>query len=178
MKTDYILQTAEELRLAYGGAGPDEVCRREGIILLYSPMGNSARCCKGFILMEPASGNVAITVNSELSGFLQRAVLYHELSHYFLHVKTGMQQSFLDFLGAGAAAGMEYEADLLAAELLIDDEAFLELAAEGTDFFSAAAGLNVPAEYLGLKLELLKKKGLKVPESPVLSEGGVLSRCS
>ena len=44
------------------------------------------------------------------------------------------------------------------------------------DFFAAAGELGVPEEYLGLKLELLKKKGWSVPDSPVLSEGGVLSR--
>jgi len=178
MKTDHILKTAGEYRAAYGDAEPEEVCRREDIILLYFPMGDDRFCCKGFILQEPAGGHVAITVNSDLGYFLQRAVLYHELAHYFLHVKTGMQQSFQDFRNTDAAAGMEYEADLLAAELLIPDSRFMELAEEGADFFTAAGELGVPEEYLGLKLELLKKKGFAVPESPVLSEGGVLSRCS
>ena len=178
MKTDYILEKAQELKTEYGNLDPEEVCRREDIILLYSPMGTDSLCCKGFILKEPTGGHVAITVNAELGYFMRRAVLYHELAHYFLHVKTGMQQSFQDFRNTDAAAGMEYEADLLAAELLIPDSRFLELAEEGADFFTAAGEFGVPEEYLGLKLELLKKKGFAVPESPVLSEGGVLSRCS
>lgn len=60
----------------------------------------------------------------------------------------------------------EYEANLFAAELLIDDNELLDLLNDNEkSFFGVAKELYVPAELLDFKFHILKNKGyhLKAP---------------
>jgi len=63
----------------------------------------------------------------------------------------------------------EYEANLFAAELLIDDKELLKLL-NGSDksFFGVAKELYVPAELLDFKFRILKNKGYHL-EAPYIS---------
>ncbi|MBR6921091.1 MAG: rhamnulokinase, partial [Clostridia bacterium] len=56
---------------------------------------------------------------------------------------------------------MEKDANLFAAELILDDSDVLEALKYADSFFSAAAALYVPAELFEYKLRLLRSKGYK-----------------
>ena len=64
---------------------------------------------------------------------------------------------------------MEYEANIFAAELLLDDSDVLDGLNCDQSFFQAASSLNVPAEILDFKFRTLKWKGYKVIDAPFYS---------
>lgn len=61
----------------------------------------------------------------------------------------------------------EKDANLFAAELLLEDKEVLEVLNRDTTFFSAAAMLLVPAELLDFKFRVMKWKGFKMIEPPI-----------
>ena len=107
---------------------------------------------------------------------MQKIILIHELSHYFLHVSTGLAGAFQDFSAFDEAAAEEYEANLLTAEFLISDDQVEELLNEGCDFFECAARLSVPAELLDFKLRLMREKGAAIAEAPIAALGTFMQR--
>ena len=62
---------------------------------------------------------------------------------------------------------MEKDANLFAAEFLLEDDAVLELLNGDNAFFSAASALYVPIELLDFKFRVMKRKGYKLMEQPV-----------
>ena len=68
----------------------------------------------------------------------------------------------------------EYEANLFAAELLIDDDELLELLnQEDKSFFEMASELYVPAGLLDFKFRVLKNKGYHI-DAPYIVNGDFL----
>ena len=64
----------------------------------------------------------------------------------------------------------EYEANVFAAELLIDDNELLGLLNDSdSSFFSVAKKLCVPAELLDFKFRVLKNKGYRI-EPPYIAQ--------
>ena len=175
MRTSYIIKTGKELNETYGiPAGVKDICREEGILLLEYPMGNGPEDCKGFLIKS--NGKVAITVNADLSPEMRQIVRYHELGHYFLHVKTGMMEAVHDGTVYDRVQEAELEANMLAAELQISDTAVTEAFREYSDFFRAASALSVPAELLDFKMRLMRHKGYALPDAPLFTAGGYLAK--
>lgn len=69
---------------------------------------------------------------------------------------------------------MEKEANLFAAELLLDDQKVLDALNGDTTFFSAAAALYIPAELLDFKFRVMKWKGYKLIEPPINARNNFL----
>ena len=68
----------------------------------------------------------------------------------------------------------EYEANLFAAELLIDEKELLEfLNDDDMSFFGVASELSVPADLLDFKFRVLKHKGYRI-EPPYIANGKML----
>ncbi len=174
MKLESMIRISEAIRSSYDLSDPASLCKELGIRLLHYPMGETAGSCKGFIV--EFDGAVAITVNSDLGAVTQKLITFHELSHYFLHIRTGLCKMLQDCSVCDSASDMEYEANLLTAELMLEDDAVLSLLSEGTDFFDAAASLNVIPELLDFKLRLLRAKGARIPQAPLASTGIFLRR--
>jgi len=72
------------------------------------------------------------------------------------------------------ATPTEYEANIFAAELLIDDDELLELLNdEDKSFFDVARELYVPADLLDFKFRVLKHKGYRI-QVPYIAYGDFL----
>ena len=69
---------------------------------------------------------------------------------------------------------MEKEANLFAAEYILEDQKVFEVLNRDTTFFSAAAALYVPAELLDFKFRLMKWKGYKLTEPPISARSNFL----
>jgi len=59
---------------------------------------------------------------------------------------------------------------------LLSDDAVLELLSEDLSFFGAASLLGVPAELLDFKFRVLKRKGYKVIDPPLLAQANFLKK--
>ena len=109
----------------------------------------------------------------DLPEIVQRYILAHELGHAVLHGSGGFS-TFHDTALYDESSAAEKEANLFAAELLMDDEKVLEEINNDGTFFTAAAMLNVPMELLDFKFRMMKWKGYKLVEPPVTSRNNFL----
>jgi len=69
---------------------------------------------------------------------------------------------------------MEKDANLFAAELLLDDQKVLEILNQDSSFFAAASSLMVPPELLDFKFRVMKWKGYKLIEPPINARSNFL----
>lgn len=171
-----ISKEVERLCKKYGERDPFMLCRLLGISLVFAPMGTQPSDCKGFYLHH--SRKQVIVLNENLSEGLQRIILAHELGHAILHRKATGLKSFHDFVLFDETSAYEYQANIFAADLLLEDQQVLSLLNDDLSFFQAAANLSVPAELLDFKFRILKRKGCQVVDPPFVSSSTFLKTFS
>lgn len=172
MTVDYICREVERLKRKFHETDPFKLCDAMGIILLYAPMGTYPGACKGFFLAQ--SRKRSITVNSDLPEAIQRIIVTHELGHAVLHAKAVGVNAFHDFELFDSTSFMEYEANIFAAEFLMDDDDVLEKLNEDISFVGAASLLRVPPELLDFKFRLMKRNGYKLIDPPLMANANFL----
>lgn len=175
MTISFISSEVNILAEKYGERSPSGLADEMGVIVRYEPMGGNENSCKGFFMA--LFGKRLITINSDLPEATQQLVLAHELGHAVLHgCKAGLH-TFRDFSLLETKTKLEYEANLFAAELLLDDVEVTKTLREENSFFAAAKHLEVPAELLDFKLRILRHKGISM-DSPILSRSDFLKDIS
>ena len=113
-------------------------------------------------------------LNNRVSETVQRILLAHELCHDRLHRDIAMLKGFQEIELFDMTLPTEYEANLFAAELLIDDSELLELLNDDDkSFFGVARELYIPADLLDFKFRVLKHKGYRI-EAPYITNGSFL----
>ena len=166
-----ISSSVEKLKRKYDDTDPFRLCKAMGIHLLFEPLGLHPEAIKGFFL---ESNRIrTITVNSDLPEVIQKIIVAHELCHATNHRNSGLQ-TFHEVTLFDQTSALERDANLFAAELLLDDRAVLETLNRDTTFFSAAAALYVPVELLDFKFRVMKWKGYKLIESPITARSNFL----
>lgn len=171
MICDEIVKSVKKLKRRYREDNLFELCRNIGILLLPQPFGTQKGAIMGFFLEQRRIKT--ITYNSDLSDDLQKIIVGHELGHSVLHARSGVH-AFHDVGLFDVSSRFEKEANLFAAEFLLDDDEVLETLAQGGDFFSAAAILRVPMELLDFKFRIMKWKGYDVAEPPIMAQSNFL----
>lgn len=166
-----ISEAVARLVKKYDERDPFRLCRVMGIKLLFQPLGNDPDSIKGFFL--ECKRIRTITVNSDLPEVIQRIIVAHELCHANCHRKSGIH-AFHDVAMFDQTSTLEKDANLFAAELLLEDQKVLEALNQDTTFFTAAASLFVPAELLDFKFRVMKWKGYKLIEPPIRALGNFL----
>ena len=166
-----ICDAVKRLKRKYSESDPFRLCRDMGIVLLFQPLGTAPDAIKGFYLESKRIKT--ITVNSDLPRVIQKIIVTHELGHAELH-RTNELCAFHDVAMFDESSMMEKEANLFAAEFLMDDKDVLSALNRDTTFFSAAAMLRVPAELLDFKFRVMKWKGYKMVEPPISSSSTFL----
>jgi len=174
MSIEFISDEVRRVRLKYDETDPVRLAGAMGILLLNEPMGHSPDACKGFYFCQ--SRTQVITVNSNLPDELRRIILSHELGHAVLHSKAVGVKAFHDFRLFDETSVYEYEANIFAADFLMDDDKVLALLNGDISFFGAAAELCVPPELLDFKFRVLKRKGYKVIDPPIHARGDFLKK--
>lgn len=174
VNSDTISQIVKKLKSKYKEHDPLELCRSMKILISMMPMGTLEGSCKGFFISR--GRKKIITLNSDLQPALLRIIAAHELGHAVLHGSTFGLSAFHDFGFWGMAAQQEYEANIFAAELLLEDEDVLDRLNDDITFFQAAAELQVPPELLDFKFRILKKKGYQIIDPPLMATGNFLKR--
>ncbi len=112
-----------------------------------------------------------LIINGNLSEQLQRIVCAHELGHALLHKRLcGSQGHMLEFELFDIKNQLEYDANLFAANLLLDEEDLLSLSKQEYDIVSIARMMNSNVNLVLLKLAEMKKQDecipLRMPELP------------
>lgn len=163
-----ICEAVRRLKKEYDETDPFRLCKAMGVLLLFRPMGRHETAIKGFSMK--CKRIRSITVNSDLPEIIQKIIVAHELGHAMLH-ETSSVQAFHEVSLFDQSSDMEREANLFAAEYLMEDEEVLDFLNQDTTFFGAAAALRVPIEMLDFKFRLMKWKGYKLVEPPIRARG-------
>lgn len=167
-----IVEAVKKLKFHYKEDDPIKLCEAMGIKLLRSCLGTGDNAIKGFFLEHRRIKT--ITVNDDLPEILQRVIIAHEIGHSVLHRKNGIY-AFHDVGLFNQSGRLEQEANLFAAELMLEDREVFELLNEDHTFFSIAAELSVPVELLDFKYRTMKWKGYKMVEPPISAQSDFLA---
>lgn len=166
---EYISGAAEILCRKYDTRDPYMLCNELGVRIRYKDLGTDI---KAYYFYQSRIRNIVL--NNRISEPVQRILIAHELGHDRLHKEIAMLKGFQEIEMFSMAQPTEFEANIFAAELLIDDSALLELLNdEHASFFSAAKELRVPAALLDFKFRVLKQKGYRL-EAPIVAQGDFL----
>ena len=166
-----VCKAVETLKKKYDTTDPFHLCREMGIRLLTQPLGGSQDAIKGFFV--EMNRIKMIVVNGDLPLVLQRIITAHEIGHAVMHCHTGLRE-FHDVCVFDESSVLEKDANLFAAELLLDDRSVMTTLNADTTFFTAAASLRVPVELLDFKFRVMKWKGCKMVEPPVTARNNFL----
>lgn len=172
MQAKLIKREVARLKAKYRTADPLEMCDALRIKVSFKPMGTHEDSCKGFYL-ESSRIKLAV-INDDLPEVIQRIILPHEMGHGVLHITPSLC-TFHELTVLTSTNAMEYEANVFAAEFLLEDEMVFDLIRQQSDFFAAASMLEVPPELLDFKLRLLQKEGYKI-NAPCIARADFLKR--
>ena len=150
-----IAKACEELCSKHDSRNPFEIAACEGIHLRFCPEFQSLKGMYKVILEKRF-----IFLNGNLKRREAREVLAHELGHDTLHREMGENSIVQDHFLVDMRLKPEYEANLFAANLLLDDKEVLEAFKEGMSIKDCASRLKTTPLFLELKLSILKEKGL------------------
>lgn len=172
MQAKVIKREVARLKAKYRTADPLEMCDALRINVSYKPMGMHENSCKGFYL-ENSRIKLAV-INDDLPEIIQRIILSHEMGHGVLHITPSLC-TFHELSVLTSTNTMEYEANVFAAEFLLEDELVFDQIGQQSDFFAAASMLEVPPELLDFKLRLLQNEGHKI-KAPYIARADFLKR--
>lgn len=149
-----IKKLVKRLKCKFKTNDPLILCDSLGIVVRYKDMGN----VRGMYIHDRRKSYVHINYN--ISPYLQRQVCAHELGHALLHRKTNT--ILWDTHTYLMTDRIEIEANMFAAELLIDDSDLKQY--EGYTQDHVANVFGVQERMVEYKIQLLKK-------TPYIKEG-------
>lgn len=174
MSIEIIYREVSRIMRKYDEPDLWKLAEAKGIIVQVMPLGRTEKSCKGFFLRQSRK---AYHHQQRLPEQIQRIILAHEIGQAVLHHEAAKMKAFHDFALYDTSSQMEYEANLFAAEYLLEDDEVTELLSEDTFFLSVAKELEVPPELLDFKFRILKRKGWLI-ESPIQSNSNFLKHLS
>lgn len=138
----------EKLIKRFGTRDPFEIAEGLNYIIKFR---NDFKACRGFFAV--VLGHGFIFINSSLSQEMQLMVCAHELGHALLHRDLITNSPWvLEHELFDMKTRTEYEANLFAANLLIDEKEMTELLEDGYDIPQTASALNINVNLLLIKL--------------------------
>ena len=99
-----------------------------------------------------------IVINNNISEDLKPMICAHELGHDRLHLHFAKNFAIREFGLFDMSSKPEREANLFAAELLVDETRFLELVLAGHTYSDISSELSIPIEIINLKYIIHKFK--------------------
>lgn len=163
MTIDYVVNQVEALVKKVQSRDPYVICNELNYKLHYMDLKQRL---KAYYFYQSRINNIIIDEN--VIEIFRPILIAHELGHGLLHREIAMMSGFqeLEVLEKRSDKPMEYEANLFAAELLLEDETVLKHLNEYT-FFETASMLNVPAALLDFKFAILNTKGYRINDMQI-----------
>lgn len=172
MIAEYISNAVMSLKKKYGESNPFRLAKAMGICLIPQPMGTDENCCKGFFMVNRRIP--VIVYNDDLPKRFQEIIVMHEIGHAVLHRKKAEIKCFHDFQIFDSASGNEYEANMFAADYMLEDQDVLDRLNSYQSFFETAQELRVPPQLLDFKFKMLKMRGSVRIDSPIVTDSTFL----
>ncbi len=170
---DDISARAAAIREKFGERDLFRLCGKMGIPVIVHDTPLSVKDFKGLCMIQ--SRIPVILLNAKLEEYYLRVVLAHELGHVHLHLDRIGMCGFHDFDLFGMKDQFEFEANVFAAELLLENDRVLDVLNQDVTFFGAAQLLEVPPELLDFKFRVMKHQGYAV-KPQLMANGDFLKR--
>lgn len=155
MNKNYIFEKTEQLSRKYKTRDPFELLDYLHVVVFET---DRYKTLKGYCFLSCRTMYVAI--NNSLSDAEKRIVAAHELGHIILHRQQLKLAPMKDTLLYDMTSSMEYEANLFAADLILEDHLIEELSRnEDADYFAMCQALYVTPDFMSFKLFSLIKRG-------------------
>lgn len=151
-----IYTVARDIKAKYDTSDPFELCRCMGVHVRYGDLGS----LKG--LYKYIKKNYFILISDALDEQPARIICCHELCHHILHRDIARNQGIWDGMLYDMSAGVEQEANILCAELLIDDCDMSDEAIGGRTPSEVAAILGADESLVMLKAMSMRERGYKL----------------
>jgi len=163
LRSDYIIKEARRLVRLFGSRDPFKLARELGIHIIFDYDFNAL---KGMYKVIKRSR--FIFINGNLSEREQRMVCAHELGHDRFHRQFAKSNTLQEFMLYDMRSKPEYEANIFASELLVDDSDIFSLIENDYDIFQMAKALGEDMNLILIKIDELRKQGheLRVPYRP------------
>ena len=155
MDAEYLSRVADNIVKRCGTRDPFRIAEELGIEVLFcenlSPLKGMYRVIKR---------NRFIFINSDLSPEMQRIVCAHEIGHDQLHRNLAKDGAIREFMLYYLATKPEYEANIVAAEILLDTDTILEYIREYKyTSVQIAQAMNTDISLVALKVSHLAESG-------------------
>jgi Zn-dependent peptidase ImmA (M78 family) len=154
MKNPAVNLIPTKLISRYGTRDPFRICREKGIEVMFRDDFTGQKGAFSLMLNVPF-----IFINNNLSDEMKRIVCAHELGHAMLHRKLCRQrknQTIYEYEIFDIRSSTEYEANIFAANLLIDEREMNEYMSYGYDIVQTARAMNLNVNLLLIKLHEMK----------------------
>ncbi|MFI3327286.1 MAG: ImmA/IrrE family metallo-endopeptidase, partial [Clostridia bacterium] len=148
-------EVAQKLIKQTGSRDPFEIADTLGIeVSFHQDFGN----LKG--MYSVIKRNRYIFINDNLSEQMQRVVCAHELAHDQLHRHLAKKKTLHEFMLYDMSSTPEYEANMVASELLIDTDEILDyIYTYNYSLEQIASAFNTDVNLVGLKIGYLRELG-------------------
>lgn len=159
----YIKEEVNRLVRQHGTRDPFLIAKELGIHVIFN---YDFKDLKGMYKVIQRSR--FIFINGNMSRRDQKTVCAHELGHDRLHRHFAKSSVLQEFMLYDMKARPEYEANIFASELLINDYDILELVKEEQDVNYIAGNLGEDIDLVLIKIDELRKRGynFRVPYRP------------
>lgn len=151
---DYIYKQVQRLVKKYHTRDPFEILENMNVIVVES---DKYETLKGYCFMSCQSTYTVI--NTFLPEPVKRIVAAHELGHIILHRHQLKMAPMKDSVLYDMTSQTEYEANMFAADLLINDDDIHTLSKEDMDYFSMCKYLRTTPDVMSFKLFSLIRRG-------------------
>ena len=155
MAADYLIEMSAKLVKRCETRNPFQIARELGIEVLFCDHFGSL---KG--LYKVIKRNRFIFINRDLSRRMQTIVCAHEIGHDRLHRRMAMVSAIQEFMLYDMTTKPEYEANIVAAEILLDtDELLGHIYDDGYTSEQIAQAMNTDINLVALKVAHLAETG-------------------
>lgn len=154
MSVNYIYDSVQSKIKKSRTRNPFTIAEDNGIMLIFDSNLNKMKGMYTII-----KRNRIIIINDNMPERMQQIVCAHELGHDALHRQFAKDGGLREFMLYDMKSRPEYEANMYAADLLLDDEEVMELAKDGYDMQQVAGILNTDINLIGLKMASMNYRG-------------------
>ncbi len=154
---DRITERANCLIEKHQTRNPFDIAVSLGIQIIYSDELNRL---KG--LYRVIKRNRFIILNGKNPASINTIVMAHEIGHDQFHRSFAGNNTLKEFMIYDMSMKQEYEANIFAAELLIEDAEIIDCVNQGFDLFQTARALGSDTNLIALKLDIMNKKGFNL----------------
>ncbi len=154
---EQIKEKGASLVRRYSTRDPFRIADELGILVRYC---NDFKRLKG--MYRVIQRNRFIFLNANMSERMARIVCAHEIGHDQFHRHLAVDSSLQEFMLYKMDSRPEYEANIMAAEILLDTQDVLELVNEDYDVEQIARAMNSDINLVALKLGHLHNEGYQL----------------